>query len=71
LLKLANLSSPPNFVAGPLAPQLPSLSAIAETVITFGLLAGENEIAFLALFPAATAKVIPAETALFIAIHLL
>ena len=68
LLKVAKLSSFPYFVAGPSPPHLPSLSAIAATVITSGLLAGEKDSASAALFPAATTKVIPAATALWIAI---
>jgi hypothetical protein len=54
LLKLANVSSFPYFVEGPRPPHLPSLSAIADTVITSGLLAGEKALASEALFPAAT-----------------
>ncbi len=42
LLKIANESSGPYLVGGPSPPHLPSLSAIAATEITFGLLAGDH-----------------------------
>ena len=62
------MSSAPRLVDGPNLPHLPSLSAIAETVITLGWLAGEKVAAFLLLFPAATTYITPALTELLIAV---
>ena len=55
-------------VLEPIPPHLPSLSPMAETAITLGLLAGENVEASFPEFPEATTNVIPAFTALFIAV---
>ncbi|HZB17306.1 MAG TPA: hypothetical protein VE445_09080, partial [Nitrososphaeraceae archaeon] len=47
---------------------LPSLSPMAETAITLGILAGENVEVSFPEFPVATTNVITAFTALFIAV---
>src|SRR5690242_15646110 len=67
LLKLANESSGPYCVGGPTPPHFPSLSAIATTEMTFGLLAGVHDDISSPEFPAATTYVTPAETELLIA----